>query len=417
MESCLIFLTTIIDFLILSFFKNYDNESLVVFLILLNIFVVSYILLKAKVKYKVYILFSYLLRCSIMFFDNYGRDFFVLPHSGADTENFYNTGLSYIHLGNIWKDNLFGGLYSKLIGLTLKYIGDNRLFIQHFNIILSIFSIIILIKILNVLSVDYRVGKITIMIASYFPTDVIISSLILRESWIIFLSALGILYYIKYVYNEGTYNLFLSGLYLILSSMFHSGMIIILLAFIINEILSMSHKNIFRNILIIASILVILFLFRNMIFFKFTTQIEIILSRNTYTTEAGSRYLPNIYINSLNGALKYGWLKAIYFIVSPSILYWRGAIDIVSFFLDSLFYIIVVFKIVFTRKVFPKNVKIVYRALVISIILTVFVFGIGTSTAGTAMRHRNKLLILFLVVLAMIENYKLKENKLKHRRS
>lgn len=136
-------------FLLLALIKNFDYSYLVLILITINIINTIFILLRSKNEYKFHITISYILRCILMFFDYYGRDIFVLPHSGADTENFYNTGLLYMNSDKIWSENLFGGVYSKLIGITLKSIGDCKLFIQYINIVLAIFTIFIFIKFLK----------------------------------------------------------------------------------------------------------------------------------------------------------------------------------------------------------------------------------------------------------------------------
>lgn len=417
MECYLIIFSTLINFLLLALIKNFDYSYLVLILITINIINTIFILLRSKNEYKFHITISYILRCILMFFDYYGRDIFVLPHSGADTENFYNTGLLYMNSDKIWSENLFGGVYSKLIGIILKSIGDCKLFIQYINIVLAIFTIFIFIRILENLNINSRLRNILILILCYFPNNMIISSLILRESWIIFLLTIGVYFYIIYIYNKKQINLFLSAIFIILSSLFHSGMILVLVAILIGELINSKGRYIIADILLFFFMLIILYKFRDAIFSKFITQKEIILSRDDYIEEAGSRYLSSIYINNISEVIKFGWLKAIYFIASPTILYWRGLTDIVSFFLDSLLYIIITVKIIFKKGELPSKINTIYKTFILALIFTVFVFGIGTSTAGTAIRHRNKLLIIFLILLAIIENYKVNIGIIEERRN
>mgnify|MGYP002713427492 CR=1 FL=1 len=408
MECLVIIVTTIINFLMLAFIKNFNNAYLTSGLILLNIIINIAILAKSNNKYKFHISFSYLLRSFFMFFDFFGREIFILPHSGSDTENFYNAGLLYMRSERIFNENFFGGIYSRFIGIILKAIGDNKLFIQYVNIILAILTIILLTRILEILLIDYKISKIMVMILCYFPNNIIISSLILRESWIIFLSTLGVLYYIKYMVSEINLYLIISILSIILSALFHSGMILLLIAILASEIYLNRNKNLIINALLIMVTLAMLYTFRDTVFRKFITQSEIVLSRDTYDSEAGSRYLSNIYVNSISDILKYGWLKAIYFIASPTVLYWRGMTDIISFLLDSTLYIFITLRIIFTRIKLSIQNKKIYLTLTLALVLLVFVFGLGTSTAGTAIRHRNKLIVIFIILLSMMENYKLK---------
>ena len=357
MEYIFILITTLINFLVLAFIKSFNNNYITSLILFTNIIVNIIILLNSDNRYKVHIILSYLLRCAFLFFDFYGSSLFTLPHSGVDTENFYNAGLLYMKTNNIWNENFFGGTYSKFIGIILKAIGDNKLFIQYINVILAILTIFLLNRILEILSIEHKIERIMVMILCYLPNNIIISCLILRESLIICLAALCILYYVKYmVYQQNNY-LLISIISIMLSALFHSGMILILIAILIVEILKNKSKNLVINIVLITGTLLVLFIYRDTIFRKFITQGEIILSNDSYSSEAGSGYLSSVYINSLSDIIKYGWLKAIYFIASPTVLYWRGFVDILSFVLDSLVYIILSIRIIFFKSKVPDEYK------------------------------------------------------------
>ena len=416
MEYIFILITTLINFLVLAFIKSFNNNYITSLILFTNIIVNIIILLNSDNRYKVHIILSYLLRCAFLFFDFYGSSLFTLPHSGVDTENFYNAGLLYMKTNNIWNENFFGGTYSKFIGIILKAIGDNKLFIQYINVILAILTIFLLNRILEILSIEHKIERIMVMILCYLPNNIIISCLILRESLIICLAALCILYYVKYmVYQQNNY-LLISIISIMLSALFHSGMILILIAILIVEILKNKSKNLVINIVLITGTLLVLFIYRDTIFRKFITQGEIILSNDSYSSEAGSGYLSSVHINSLSDIIKYGWLKAIYFIASPTVLYWRGFVDILSFVLDSLVYIILSIRIIFFKSKVPDEYKEIYFTLILSLIFTIFTFGLGTSTAGTAIRHRNKLLVILIVAAAISENFRIKSSIYKTRR-
>lgn len=416
MEYIFILVTTLINFLVLAFIKSFNNNYITNLILFLNIVVNIVILLKSDNKYKIHIVLSYILRCIFMFFDFYGRNVFILPHAGADTENFYNAGLLYMKSGSVIKEHFFGGLYSKFIGIILKVIGDNELFIQYINVTLAVLTIFLLIRILENLSIEDEIESIMIIILCYLPNNIIISSLTLRESWIIYLATLCILYYIKYIIYQHYFYLLISIISIMLSALFHSGMILILIPILIVEILKNKNKNLLINAILIIGTLLVIYIYRDTIFSKFITQRDIILSKDSYGSEAGSRYLSSVYINSISDIIKYGWLKSIYFLASPTILYWRGISDILSFGLDSLVYIILSLRIIFVRTKVPEKYKQIYLTLIFSLIITVFTFGLGTSTAGTAIRHRNKLLVLLIVAAAISENFRINSSIYKTRR-
>lgn len=413
MDAYFIVVTTIIDFLIFGLISDIHSNNITIYVLIVSLLINVFALNLNKNKFKKHIQISMILRFIFMIIDVYYSDIINLPNSGIDSENYYKAGLTYSKYDNIFTYNLYGGLYSKVIGMLFKVIGDNRLFIQYINIILSILTILILIKTLDYIDIDRRIKKLVVFIICYFPNNVLISALLLRESWIIFLTTIGLLFYIKYQKFNKLEYLFLCALAIASASIFHSGVIMMLFGIILNEILFKKNKKITYSIIGSVLIIVMIVLFKNIIFTKFSTQIQILTSNDDYLSEAGSRYLPNIYINSLTSAFKYIWIKAIYFVASPTPLYWRGLIDLISFILDSLFYIVVSIKVITNIKEF-KKIEIVsnytYIGLIISLALCIAAFAIGTSTAGTAMRHRNKLLPVFLIIYAIIEDYKLKYN-------
>ena len=74
--------------------------------------------------------------------------------------------------------------------------------------------------------------------------------------------------------------------------------------------------------------------------------------------------------------------------------------DIITFLIDSLFYLFVFYYFFKHRKSFKYNNKLIF-ILFISIAVAAIVYGIGVSNAGTAMRHRQKLTPLFIILLAV----------------
>lgn len=411
MTIFMIFLITFIDFLIIGLLHSVGID-LTFLLLLVSILINILIIFITCDKYKIQISLGFILRFFVMILDYYFSNIIKLPHSGIDTENFYNAGLLYSKVDNVFDYDYFGGIYTKLIGITLKLTGDNRLFIQYVNIVLSIFTILTLIDILIRLGIKDKISNEVILLLCFFPTNVLISSLVLRESWIIFLLIIGLKEYLIYINSNKYYDLIKSSIFISLASLFHSGAIIVLFGIIISELTTRNKYSILVKITIIMITIISFYFLKDLLFTKFITQKDIVTSRSDYVSDAGSRYLGSIYINNISGVIKYGGLKMFYFLFSPTVLYWRGFSDIISFALDSLIYIYITFKIIFQKKTLDYKTSNYYKSLFISLAISVFVFGLGTSTAGTAIRHRNKLLVIFLIMYAIIENNKVTQTEI-----
>jgi hypothetical protein len=112
-----------------------------------------------------------------------------------------------------------------------------------------------------------------------------------------------------------------------------------------------------------------------------------------------SAYLVHLEINSPLDLAIFGPIKSIYFLASPLPMNWRGFMDVFAFFSDSLMYLGVIIYYLMNRSKFEDK-RALILSLIVSIIGAVFIFGIGVSNTGTAVRHRQKLIPLFIVLLA-----------------
>lgn len=318
----------IIDFLIISFaYGSGFNYDISFYLLIINIPLVIMSMFRHGKEFRVPLIISYLIRNILMYIDIYGSQYISLPSSGGDTENFYNAGLMYGRGVKILGGNLYGELYSKVIGVIFRIIGNERIFVQYINLILSIMTILILIKILKKLNIDYYVQRKVIWVISLGPMNLILSVLLLRESIVLFLITFSIYLYIRYIYDKSTLCFLVSIALIIISSMFHSGMIMNLVGILFYIVFyNKSESKIISKTIIFIVMFYAIVTFRYSIFDKFILQKKLLETNTDYITEAGSRYLPTIYINNFEKILKYGWLKAIYFLASPTPLYWRGGL-------------------------------------------------------------------------------------------
>ncbi|MEG0339736.1 MAG: hypothetical protein RR573_07440, partial [Oscillospiraceae bacterium] len=109
----------------------------------------------------------------------------------------------------------------------------------------------------------------------------------------------------------------------------------------------------------------------------------------------GSVYLKWLRAQTPLQAILFSPIKMFYLMLSPLPSGWRGLKDIVSFCADSLAYAYLLFNIIKNRK--KSDYTSFITAMLIGVLLVIFVFGIGTWTAGTAIRHRNKIFAVILM--------------------
>lgn len=397
-----IFIPTILQIIMTYVLRIFGIQLMPEVIIIIYLFTVLFFTVGGKEFFKILVL-GYLLRLFLMYFDVYFNDIFVLPHTG-DAQSFYDAGTIYYNYGSLSLDGIYGGLYSKFLGFIMLLTGQNRLLLQHINIIFDMASILMFKESLNILNVKDKYVKIFVSIYTFMPMHMIIASVLMRESIIVFLISNSLLRIIEYYYYNNTRYLIGAFIFVIIASLFHSAVIFILIGYFYvilhtdNKIDLKKAINIFILLLVLTAIV---YLNRDIIFRKIMKNGEINLSYGNYKG-AGSLYLSKLSVNNLRDAIIYAPIRAIYFLISPTPLYWRGFIDVLSFIFDSVVYIIYVpisIRVLRDKKNGKAN-NFLIIGLIISILVFSIVFGLGVNNSGTAIRHRNKILMVILTIIA-----------------
>lgn len=398
----------------IMFFLNnlgIDPDINAYILIFFNIFYITAMIITKYKDIYIYLITGYFLRIILMFWDIYAKHIFVFPNSGADTEGFYKTSIQISENLYLLRENMYGGLYTKILGIIFSLVGENRIIAQYINVLLGIGIIILIYKILKLLNVrDYYINLATLM-TIFFPNALIFSAILLRENFISFFVTLSFLYFIKWYKFGLIKNQLISIIFILLASIFHSGVIGILLGYLFMYIMYDRSNNKFKFslksiiVMVISIIIIIVILsYGDVILNKFSkveTVDDLVSTSNKRSGE--SQYLASLQSDSWWQMLLTSPVYMLYFLISPVPLDWRGISDVVTFFVDSSFYLYFIYIIYKMRKIINKENPIILGLITI-LMITVVPFGIGVQNAGTAMRHRHKIFPLFIILIALIKN-------------
>ena len=390
------------------------SDSAYIYLIVLNsaILIFTIIFTCRDKNFQLLLIGGFLLRLFFLFWSEYCSDIFLLPNSGADEMTYYYNAMS-----NLVKDKEFTG-YAMLFSWQAHIFGLSKLYGKFVNVLFSISAIMILRRILVMLDIRYNVRTKTLALACFLPNYAILSALLLRESIIVFLIAVSAYFLILWWKNGKFRDLLLSLLASIGAAWLHSGMITYTLGIICIAVsaqrTSGGHQfNLLRPRTILRSVIafsVVLFLLMNLNlgitrYFRDADSLEDIVSIADAYEEGGSAYNANIVSNdSTLGFIINTPFRMFYFLFSPVPWNWRSATDAIAFFFSALFY-----GYVFIRTLPHLTKK--YRfslgsALFLIALLTIMMFGWGVSNSGTALRHRDKMVIHYLIMYALLANEK-----------
>ena len=366
--------------------------------------------LKLSSELKSIMILSYFVKVFLLFSDLYLEGIINVFGSGSDTEDFYRrivnmaTSITYTH------PHAFVRMYGRLFRIT----GISRLLAQYTNLLFSMISEVVVAKTMLLLNVDFRRMKQGLFLYSFLPINLCMSVILLRESVVSMFITLGVYFFLRWITkNKGILDLVLSFASILLGSLFHSGSIAVAAGEICVLMLYDRKRQMFSfktsNILFAAFfIFIFVFLYNNysnLLFAKFADidSIEDIAGGRVHGKSSYAAYVGDS--RTPFRMLIFTIPRIICFLFTPFPWDFRGMKDVIAFLFSSLFYFIVSVKtiksIFYMKKQYRRNLLLI---LLILAFATTFVFGWGTSNSGTALRHREKILSVFILMLSLTES-------------
>jgi len=331
--------------------------------------------------------------------------------SGGDTENFFKTALAIYQSPDLLSQELYGGIYPKLCALLFFVVGPSRLFVQYLNVLFAVSSILLTSMSMECFSVDARVKVQIVAIMSFMPINAALSAVFLREAPIAFLVALSILCFSKWLVGGRVIWLALAAVLTLCGSSFHLGVVGLTVGYILAIMTYDPDSGEIRWTVggwlkaIVLTLAVVAIAARNPGLFleklERASSVESVYGI-AMASDAGSAYLSGVHINSASDFFLWLIPKGVMLLVAPLPWHWRGLNDAASFMLDSLFFLgamVIIVKAL--RRTVDDRRRPCLRFLSLSLVCAILLLGVGTSAAGTALRHRQKLVPVVAVVTAL----------------
>ena len=346
-----------------------------------------------------------LFRVFLLFFDLYGRNIYHLPNSGADSEGFYH---STVALANGYHYST--GNFPVMMSWLARLVGDERLFLQFVVVLFSIVTILFADKSLVWLEISVPSRRRVIWLMALLPNYAILSSIFLRESVVAMFLSIAVYFFVIWWTTGNELSFWLAVESCFGGALFHSGSVSVAVGMMAARVLSDRRKqtiHIKMKSLVPAILFLVLFAFlytryTENLFSKMETVESLEDIANT-STDGGSSY-GRFVGNSSNPVvmLLFTPLRMAFFQFSPFFFQIRGLNDIIAMVFDSFFYMYVFFATLpYIRKKHLPNRTLIILLFVLGL-ASAFVFGWGVSNTGTALRHRNKMISIFAVQLALI---------------
>lgn len=383
---------------------------IIIFLLVISVVIVEINCKNKKIKNIFYL--GLLLQLGIVIIDHFIMAF---PTIILDPRAFERGGW-YSYLFNV---NIGRGEYNYWIINPIYKLLKIRVAII-FSAINVIFTILINLNIYTILkkiNIDRILLKKIMFIVILSPISLIMKAGIQREAVIILLVSYSLKNFINYIYKKENLKIILSFSLIGIAAIFHSGVIFLACGYLIYFVSGKNSNKIYQYFLLLVIFVVFLIFKDRLLETVGGGNINHIIEWNNYSTlkEAGSGYLQNLTTTSIGQIFIYLPLFMFYFLYSPTPDMIRGALDIATFTLNSSIYIyFTIYGFYLYRKIKNRltyKEKRIINILAISLISTTIIFSIGTRNAGTAMRHRDKLVPFLCVCFSIIKNREIIERK------
>lgn len=366
------------------------------------------------------LLLGYIARFAYMLLSFHSGLEAVMPYGYADGPTFFERAKEMYLTGN----NTYYTWYVYVVLGIFWVFGLSRMIAQYLNIVCYLMAGLVLVEIFKKLEIEEKWQRVGMALFSLFPNYIFISSLLMRESLIILLVLLSFWLFLCWK-EKGEIKSAVGVVFVLLPAcIMHSGCFILVIGYIFAFLFYNREQKrccITKRTcweLGIATVIFIILWFsplHNVLFGYFYKELDWRLivyqieSRNLQM--GGANYLTHQRISGPWDLLIYLPLRMLYFQISPMPWNWRGITDVIAFIIDSGTYIIALFCVI-SMLIKKKKDRIIPGLIGLQMILFAAMHGWGVMNAGTAMRHRCKLLGLAVIAIVYyLQNRKLPENE------
>lgn len=362
---------------------------------------------KDKALSKIFLL-AITMRTGLAFFHRFIAS---LPDSTADAKAFENLAWQMSNT-DVARSGIMGVViqgsetYPSVMSFIYRFFGRSPLILQVLNVILGSLVVLVAYKTAMVLFNRRRAALIASVVVAFFPTFNLYSAITLRETFVVFFLATSFYFFSVWLQRGDTSYILLSFLFSITSAAFHGAMIIIVFSYIPIYIFYRPRRkewSVFNKKLLIGGLflIVIVYLFFGQFPSKIPSPAEITPERlekevHVRATDRAA-YLRNLVPGSYFDVAWQTPIRALYFYFSPFPWELESKLDLVGM-VDALSYLgLFAFCVLSLHFILREN-----RALFFSVLLILLIFSVtfawGTSNYGTAIRHRQKIAFLFIII-------------------
>ena len=349
---------------------------------------------------------------------------FELPIGGGDD------GIGFMATAIAYYNGDFSIQYTKypyILNAIFQVTGINQYAAQCVNILCWGFSALVLQKACKRLDIHGMFRLVSLAIFAWLPTNIWITSILYRDAYIMLLLFLSFYYLLVWMQDKKQFGIVLSTVAVLLATMLHGGSIMALLPVVFTfvfysqaeEKFSINKKSVIMAVSAVVLLLVIFIVpqTRNIVLRRIPDMSGgLVEGLNRYLANkydgstAGSDYLTGRYLTGYFDIIIMTIQRIYYHTFSPTPDMWRGLTDAIAFFMSTApVYLAGI--VLWVVSLFYKKTDAYRLVLFLEIFITIGVYAWGNKNAGSALRHREKILSLVILLAVYSLNIIIQKRK------
>lgn len=368
-------------------------------------------------KYRQLYLFGFLIHLALLAYHSTMQD---LPMSGGDWTVFMRRAQELLSETDKVVEiinPLKGGYdaYERLCALAYHAFEVDQKYMYYISFIAAEVCFFYIYRTAMLISGDYSTSSWTSLVFYLTPIEMIYSVDFLREMVIQMILIISFFHFIQYLLYGKHSELLIAVFLTIVLTIFHSGMVGVLIGYITVVMLYDRTTNYIRfSPVRILSVLMIVFILYNspawsIVAARFSNvdNIEALLERVDGAV-ANTTYIGSP--SSMSQLIMQIPVRFVYYLTSPLPWQARSGGGLVAMLLDATVRWVVMFRtieLLYNQKMrysITPDDMVVLRACVIIVVFTTLIFSWGTNNYGTAMRHRTSLYPIEVLIYISIWN-------------
>ena len=413
-----IYITSITFALLLVVCLKPDESGGIAFLAFSGFLLYLFLVSRCQRELKKIVLVAFFLRAALALVQAFA---FSLPDSAMDAVYFEDTAWQ---MAELWRQGEIVPLvtgadfYPYILSFFYALFGRSQLIMQSVNVLCGSLTVYFTASAARELF-NRQASIIAGWLSCCFPVLLLYSVITMREAMLVALLSAGFWYLCRYLRTQRVLFAIVSVFLIFLAGLFHSGITILVIGPLL--LLAARGMRYLLNLQVSSFIMFFIagFLLLSVLYIPLSqgrgveylgsidklTQAETYQDKHHWVSQQRAGYLPDLQMTDIQDVIRAIPAKLLYFMYAPLPWQVENMGDLLAAFDGLLFLLMTISIIPGLREINRSYGRWTVITVILMLGLGLLVYAMGSGNYGQAIRHRNKLSVIFIMLASFQLNY------------